>query len=318
MSLSFPWVLALLPLPLLLVRFLPPQRPGAGALGLPPALATAFHAAGSAPVRRHARSIALGAAWIALVAALAGPRQERVLDVLPASGRDIVLALDLSGSMEREDFRLNGQTVSRLAAVQAVAAAFVRGRVGDRVGLVVFGERAYVAAAPTHDLAAVADVIEGLQIGVSGKATAIADGLGLAIRRLRDRDGGSRVILLLSDGRDTTGPVDPVAAARAARDLGMRVYTIALGPADLTDDPVSRDAVDADTLRRIAEAAGGKTFRVRTTDDLEAVAEAVDRLEPSLAALPPLRTWRGLWTWPAAFAALCLGGAMVLQARDTA
>lgn len=318
MTLSAPWLLILLPLPLVLLRLLPPRRVGAGALYLPPAIAAAFRTAEAAPVRRHARLIALGVAWIALVAALAGPRQERVLDIVPASGRDIVLALDLSGSMEREDFSMNGQTVSRLAAVQGVAADFVRGRAGDRVGLVVFGDRAYVAASPTHDVTSVAQVIDGLQIGVSGKATAIADGLGLAIRRLREREARSRVILLLSDGQDTTGMVDPVAAAQAARNLGMRVYTIALGPADLADDPKARDAVDAETLRRIAEAAGGETFRVRTTDDLQAVTAAIDQLEPSLAAMPPVRTWRSYWPWLAALAALCLGVAMFLQARETA
>lgn len=318
MTLAAPWLLLLLPLPLVLLRLMPPRQTGAGALFLPPALALAFHRTETTPVHRHARLIALGAAWIAVVAALAGPRQERVLDIVPASGRDIVLALDLSGSMEREDFSLNGQTVSRLAAVQGVAADFVRGRTGDRVGLVVFGDRAYVAAPPTHDVASVARLIDGLQIGVSGKATAIADGLGLAIRRLRERDAKSRVILLLSDGQDTTGMVDPVAAAQTARDLGMRVYTIALGPADLSDDPGARDAVDADTLRRIAEAAGGETFRVRTTDDLQAVTAAMDRLEPSLGAMPPVRTWRLYWPWCAAVAALCLGVSMLFHARETA
>ncbi|MCB1352031.1 MAG: VWA domain-containing protein [Rhodobacteraceae bacterium] len=318
MSFAAPWAFCLLPLPLLLLRILPPRRFASGALTLPPALAAAFRPTASLPVRRHARLIVLACAWIALVIALTGPRQERALDVVPASGRDIVLALDLSGSMEREDFVLDGQTASRLAAVQSVAAQFVRGRTGDRVGLVVFGDRAYVAAAPTHDVSAVAQAIGTLQIGISGKATAIADGLGLAIRRLRGRDAESRIIILLSDGQDTTGAVDPVAAAQAARDLGMRVYTIALGPADLADDPKARDAVDSETLRRIAEAAGGETFRVRSTEDLERVTSAIDRLEPSLAAMPPVRTWRFYWPWFAGLAAAGLGLSLALHAKETA
>ncbi|WP_138471585.1 VWA domain-containing protein [Poseidonocella sp. HB161398] len=318
MSLAAPWVLLLLPLPLLLAVLLPPRKSGSGALYLPPALAAAFRPAAAAPVRRHARLIALGLAWIALVAALAGPRQERVLDLVPASGRDIILALDLSGSMEREDFMLDGRTVSRLAAVQAVAAQFVRGRAGDRVGLVVFGDRAYVVAAPTHDVAAVAEAIGTLQIGVSGKATAIADGLGLAIRRLRAREAESRVILLLSDGQDTTGLVDPVAAARAAGEMGMRVYTIALGPGEPDGAGDAREAVDTETLRRIAGAARGESFRVRTTGDLEAVAAAMNRLEPSPSERPPVRTWRLFWPWPAALAAAGLALAMLLQAREAA
>ena len=318
MSFATPWLALLLPVPLLLRWLLPPDRRPRAALALPPSLAGAFQPVGAAPVRRHARQVALLLAWALLVVALAGPRQERVLDVVPASGRDIVLALDLSGSMEREDFELDGVGVSRLAAVQAVGARFVGGRAGDRVGLVVFGDRAYVAAALTHDVDAVAEAIATAQIGVSGKATAIADGLGLAIRRLRDRDAESRVIVLLSDGQDTTGAVDPVAAAATAGEMGLRIHTIALGPADLETDPAARDAVDSETLRRIAEAAGGEMFRVRTTDDLRAVTAAIDRLEPSLADAPPIRAWRDFWPWCAAAALAALGLAAALQAREAA
>ncbi|WP_167644755.1 VWA domain-containing protein [Mameliella alba] len=318
MSLAAPWVLVLLPLPLLLLRLLPGQARQHGALSLPPAIAAAFHPVDAAPARRHARGTILFLAWIALVLALSGPRAERTLGVIPASGRDIVLVLDLSGSMQKEDFDLDGQRVSRLAAVQEVGARFIRGRAGDRVGLVVFGDRAYVAAALTHDVSAVAHQVETAQIGVSGKATAIADGLGLAIRRLRSRDAESRVIVLLSDGQDTTGVVDPVAAAATASRLGIGIYTVALGPADLETAPRARDAVDSETLRRIAEAAKGQAFRVRTTADLLTVTEAIDRLEPSLADAPPIRSWHEFWPWCAAAGLALLGVSLVLQARETA
>ncbi len=318
MSFAFPWAALLLPLPFLLFRLLPGRPVAASALNLPPAIAETFRPLDTAAVRRHALTTILVLAWILLVAALTGPRMERTLEMVPASGRDIVLALDLSGSMEREDFVLDGAQVSRLAAVQDVGARFVRARKGDRVGLVVFGERAYVAAALTHDVSAVAQVIETVQIGVSGKATAIADGLGLALRRLRVRDAKSRVIVLLSDGQDTTGTVDPVAAAVTAETLGVRIYTIALGPADLETAPDARDAVDSDTLRRIAEAAQGQTFRVRTTEDLVAVTEAIDRLEPSLADAPPIRGWQNYWPWLAGAALAMLATALGLQAREAA
>ncbi|WP_103761017.1 VWA domain-containing protein [Roseovarius confluentis] len=318
MSFAFPWAALLLPLPFLLFRLLPGRPVAASALNLPPAIAETFRPIDTAPVRRHALTTILVLAWIFLVAALTDPRMERTLEMVPASGRDIVLALDLSGSMEREDFVLDGAQVSRLAAVQDVGARFVRARKGDRVGLVVFGERAYVAAALTHDVSAVAQVIETVQIGVSGKATAIADGLGLALRRLRVRDAKSRVIVLLSDGQDTTGTVDPVAAAVTAETLGVRIYTIALGPADLETAPDARDAVDSDTLRRIAEAAQGQTFRVRTTEDLVAVTEAIDRLEPSLADAPPIRGWQNYWPWLAGAALAMLATALGLQAREAA
>lgn len=318
MSFVFPWAVLLLPLPLILLRLLPPEEARSGALALPPALARATRPVNTNPAVRHARLLLPAVAWILAVVALAGPRIEQVFDILPDSARDIVLALDLSGSMEREDFSLDGHQVSRLAAVQAVASRFVEGRAGDRVGLVVFGDRAYVAAAPTHDVAAVAHVIGSTRIGVSGKATAIADGLGLAIKRLQDRDAKSRVVILLSDGQDTSGLVDPVAAARVASELGIRIHTVALGPNDLENAPDARDAVDTATLREIAEVSGGRLFRVRTTDDLRAVTEAIDSLEPSSAEAPPIRGWRDLWVWPAGAAVFVLGLALALGGREAA
>jgi len=207
-----------------------------------------------------------------------GPRKEQVLDVLPASGRDVMLSLDLSGSMEREDFNLNGEVVSRLSAVQAVS---------------------------------VAHVVETSIIGISGKSTAIADGIGLAIKRLREREAKSRVIILLSDGQDTSGNTDPVAAAEVAADYGIRIYTIALGPMDLESTPSARDAVDTETLRDVAEAANGKMFRVKTTDDLRAVTAAIDALEPSPSKAPPIQTWRDFWIYPGGLAVLLLATFMI-------
>lgn len=318
MSFAWPWAALLLPLPILLWRILPPEAWKSGAITVPPALAAAAERTAPRAVERHARLLFPALAWICAVLALIGPRQEQVIDILPDTARDIVLALDLSGSMERQDFILDGVQVSRLAAVQSVAAQFVLGRAGDRLGLIVFGDRAYVAAALTHDVAAVAHVISTAQIGVSGKSTAIADGLGLAIKRLRARDAKSRVVILLSDGQDTSGIVDPVGAARVAEDLGIRVHTIALGPVDLETAPGARDAVDVATLRDIAGVAGGEMFRVRTSDDLRTVAAAIDRLEPSPTDAPPIRGWRALWIWPAGAAFLFLGCGLVLSGRGAA
>ncbi len=317
MTLAAPLALLLLPLPLLAL-LLPPERPRSGAVNLPPAILARTQDATPGRATRHLGRAALVLAWICAVLALTGPRILTTLDTLPATGRDIVLVLDLSGSMEKEDFDLDGTRVSRLAAVQAVASRFVLGRTGDRVGLVVFGDRAYVAAAPTHDVAAVAHVIETSVIGVSGKATAIADGLGLGIRRLRDRDATSKVIILLSDGRDTSGVVDPVAAAQKADDLGIRIHTIALGPDRAQSNGREDDLVDSETLGRIATTAGGQMFRVRTTDDLRAVTEAIDRLEPSALAAPPVTAWLELWIWPAGAALLILGGMLCLRPGQVA
>lgn len=312
MSFTLPLVLLLLPLPLL-IRWLLPTRPPAKAslyVG-----STTFSAA--IPGRAGDDILAtllLAAAWAALVIALAGPRMAATKDIVTASGREIMLALDLSGSMAKEDFALDGAPLSRLDAVKRVAARFVAARRGDRIGLVIFGDRAYVAQPPTFDVAAVARAIETAQIGISGRSTAISDGLGMALRRLLPSDATSKVIVLLSDGVDTTGKVGAVDAARLAARHGVRVHTIALGPDDLESQPQSRDAVDVGALRAMAEAGGGTGFRVRGMADLEAMAATLDQLEPNPMRRPPLQYWRELWVWPAG-AAFLLTTLLALRRR---
>ncbi|WJS86843.1 VWA domain-containing protein [Paracoccus sp. TOH] len=300
MTLAFPLALLLLPLPLL-VRLLPP-------LGARGGLRVPGHVFASVSDRSAGRSglVLAVLAWVALVVALAGPGISRQSPMLPASGRDIVLALDLSGSMAKQDFALDGQPISRLDAVKRVASRFVAARKGDRIGLVIFGERAYFAQPITFDVAAVAQAIDEAQIGISGKATAISDGLGLALRRLAQSRAPTRIVVLLSDGIDTSGQVGAVDAARLAARHGIRIHTIALGPDDLETRPKARDAVDARTLREVAEAAGGTSFRVRGMTDLARMAATLDALEPNPSDRPPLRYWQSLWIWPALLALAAL------------
>ncbi|WP_407068125.1 VWA domain-containing protein [Methylobacterium crusticola] len=221
---------------------------------------------------------------------------------LPASGREIVLALDLSGSMERIDFALDGRTTSRLAAVKRVGADFIRRRAGDRIGLVIFADQADVAAAPSFDTAAVARALEEARIGLVGRSTGIGDGLGLALKRLADAPGPAKVVILLSDGANNAGQTTPRDVAILARELGVRVHTIALGPRDLADADGEQDVVDSEALRDVAATSGGRFFRVRTSDDLAAVADAIDALEGGSARAPPVPLRRDLWPWPGAVA----------------
>lgn len=300
MSLAYPLALLLLPLPLL-IRLLPPAA-AQGGLRVP-----AHIFAGVIPQKGAGRAAWLAvAAWVLLVMAVAGPQINRVSDMLPASGRDIVLTIDLSGSMQKEDFSLDGQPISRLDAVKRVASRFVAARRGDRIGLVIFGDRAYFAQPLTFDVDAVARAIDEAQIGISGRATAISDGLGLAMKRLAASEAPTRVVVLLSDGVDTSGNVQAVDAAQLAKQHGIRIHTIALGPEDLENQPKSRDAVDTKTLREVAEISGGQTFRVRAMPDLEAMAATLDRLEPNPTERPPMRYWQSLWFWPGGLALLLI------------
>ncbi len=300
---ALPLAFLLLPLPFL-VRLLPPRGTGGQALYLPPAIAEGAGAAATRGLDRP--GLLLAAFWFCLVAAVAQPQRLVPVPDRTASGRDIILALDLSGSMAIEDFSLDGETASRLDAVKRVAARFVEARRGDRIGLVIFADRAYVAAPLTWDLTAVARAIDSAEIGLTGRSTAISDGLGLALKRILAEPARSRVIVLLSDGRDTAARLVPTQVARLAAESGVRVHTIALGPDDLEERPASRDAVDIATLRAIAETSGGQTWRVRNMDDLTAMAADLDRLEPNPSGRPPLIEHRPLWPWPAALA-LALG-----------
>ena len=300
-----PWVFLLLLVPLV-VRRIPG---GAQADGPTVIVPDGVGAMLGAPRPTAGRSALAGwlipvLIWVSLVTALAGPRILLANPALPVTGRDLVLALDLSGSMVRKDFLLDGKEIARLNAMKHVARDFVLRRGGDRVALVVFASRAYYATPQTHDVNAVAYAIDEATIGVSGRATGISDGLGLALKRLRDSDAASKVVILLSDGVNNSGPVKPRDAARLARHLGVRVHTIAMGPRDLSNAEGERDAVDVDTLKAIADLSGGAFFRAKTTADLRAVAEAIDKLEAIQTDGPAALIHRPLWSWPAGLAAL--------------
>lgn len=298
-SLAAPWAFALLPLPFLAVWLLPPRGATGGALRIPPSIAASLPADGGSRTHESLRAILPWLIWCALVIALTGPRIAIESPALPASGRDLVLALDFSGSMEKTDFDLDGKPAKRIDVVKKTAAGFVRRRAGDRVGLVVFAEKAYFAAAPTFDVEAVARAIEEAKIGISGKSTAISDGLGLALKRLAQSDAASRVVILLSDGVNNGGSVKPADAAALARQLGIKVHTIAMGKRDLETDRTDPDVVDSAALRIIAEASGGEAFRVKAAADLDAVARSIDAMEASAIDVPTALVFRDFWIWPA-------------------
>lgn len=316
--LASPFMLLLAPLPLIAARLLRPAPSASGALAVPAAVAAALGRGEAAVARSDRRHRALAwFAWLALVLALAGPQRVLPAAALPATGREIILVLDLSGSMEAKDMVLAGSKVPRIEAVKAVAADFVRRRAGDRIGLVLFAEQAEVAAVPTFDVTAVTEALANATIGTLGRSTAIGDGLGLALKRLKDSASPSRVVVLLSDGTSTAGAVKPQAAAALARQLGVVVHTIALG----TDTDLARGTsgvgslVDTRTLDEIAAASGGRFFQVASTEDLSEVADTIDTLEGGRSSAPPASVALGLWPWPAGAAFGALIAALVLERR---
>lgn len=310
LELADPWMLLLLPLPLLAMRFLGAEQMVGGAIVVPDRIGGALITAGQGRARSARIDVRQGVLWTIwglLLLAAAGPRDLAPVSALKVTGRDLAIVLDLSGSMVRDDFYLDDRQITRLEAVTTVGADFARRRGGDRVALIVFGSEAYYAAPFTFDVEAIARRIEGATIGISGRATNISDGLGLAIKRMAESEAASRVVILLSDGVNNAGATNPRGVAELAARNGIRVHTIAMGPKDLSTAEVGeRGVVDAATLRAIAEISGGESFRVKTTDDLAAVAEALDRLEATDSDGLAAEVFRDYWIWPAGFA-VCLG-----------
>lgn len=307
-DLAWPWALLLLPLPLLAMRFLPRQREGGGALRVPASIATPFETSGAGTSAGSDRRWLPWLIWITLVFALSGPRLVVGAPAQPATGRAIMLALDLSGSMERNDFEIDSKPASRLAVLKKIGVDFIRRRKGDRVGLVIFAEEAYAVSPLSFDTAAVATLLQDSTIGLVGRSTAIGDGLGLALKRLTGTEAKSKIIVLLSDGANNTGSTSPLEVAKLAKALNIRIHTIALGINDIgSEDP---DAVDAPTLKQVSEISGGTPFRVHTTAELAAASRAIDLLESDKALAPPRIVRKEYWPFPATLALMLAGLAM--------
>jgi Ca-activated chloride channel family protein len=307
-TLDWPWVFALLPLPLAARYLLPPAPPSTGAaLRLPFLGELGIDRAGRAdsPGRRGRQALAW-LTWLLLLLAAARPQWLGEPIEVPLAGRDLMLAVDVSGSMQRDDYRLNGRPVTRLQMVKAVAGEFVERRAADRLGLILFGSRAYLQTPLTYDRQTVNAMLQEAVIGLAGRETAIGDAIALAIKRLREQPQDNRVLILLTDGANTAGNIAPIDAARLAAQTGVRIYTIGIGGAAARFGVPARPGSDLDpvTLQAIAVETGGRYFQATDTRELEAVYVELDRLEPSVRDERSYRPMQSLFAWPAALALL--------------
>lgn len=313
LELAWPWVFALAPLPWLAWRGLRPASP-LRALRLPHPAALAALPAGAGMRRRpHGRTWLLLLAWLALLLAAARPQWLGAPQPFARSGRALMLAVDLSGSMNTPDMHIGGQAVSRFAAVEAIASDFVGRRHGDQVGLILFGTRAYLVTPLTFDLHAVAAQLQGAAVGLAGRETAIGDAIAVAVRRLRRLPQQARVLILLTDGVNTAGSIDPRRAARIAAAAHVRIYTIGIGadrmqvPGLFGPQTVNPSAdLDVDMLTAIASETGGRFFRATDTAQLADAYRTIGRLEPVAGRAHLLRPRRELFRWPLLLAVLAL------------
>lgn len=311
---DWPWLLLALPLPLLvalLFRSQGQQSKNSQALLVPEHL----HLSVGESTRHGARRLSgwwllALIAWCCLVMAASRPHWIGPPVGTPVSGRDLMMSIDISGSMKEADLYSDNSSYTRIDVVREVASKFVEQRAGDRIGLIMFGSQAYVQTPLTFDHQTVAHFIREAHVGLAGRSTAIGDAIGLAVKRLRDRPVKSRVLLLLTDGANSAGAVDPLEAARIAAENDVRIHTIGVGAERGSQSvfgfqvPTQRSELDEKTLIKIAEVTGGQYFRARDVKELQRVYQLIDELEPVDSDVENFRLRRELFAWPLSIALL--------------
>ncbi len=305
---AWPWAFAALPLPLLVMWLLPPYREQRASVQIP-FFARVAQAAGQTPQpgamvlrRLPLQMIAAAAIWLLIVAALARPQWVGEPISHDIAARDMMLAIDVSGSMNQPDFQTaDKQMLQRLDGVKQVVQAFIARRKGDRIGLILFGTRAYVQAPFTQDLRTIQSLLDQTAVAMAGEQTAIGDAIGLTIKTFEKSKAEQRMLVLLTDGNDTASRVPPAHAAEVARQRGVTIYTIGVG------DPAAsgENRVDLQTLRDVASTTGGRFFRAENGAELETIYGDIDKLAPVKVQTESWRPKLPLFHWP-------LGGAVVL------
>ncbi len=306
LELAHPWALALLLLPFVML-LLPAYKESRDSVKVPffdklVDLSEQRPETGAMVMQRNlAQRFLVTLMWVALVTAAAKPQWIGPPIEQQKSGRDLMVAVDLSGSMQARDFSLpDGSAVDRLEAVKYVLADFASQRASDRLGLVVFGSAAYLQTPFTDDHLVWTQLLQETEIGMAGQSTVFGDAIGLAIKLFLENESDNRVLIVLTDGNDTGSIVPPVDAAKVAAAHDIRIYTIAIG------DPatVGEEALDLKTIERVSEASGGQTFQALDQEQLRQSYEAIAALEPELYETLSFRPRQSLHFAPIAVATL--------------
>ena len=271
--------------------------------------------------RSRAGAVLLALRWLALavlLGALAQPRLMKSTTQVKASGVDIVAALDLSGSMISEDFEVRGERVNRFDMARSVLKGFIDQRPNDRIGLVLFASQAYIGTPLTLDHDFLHENLDRLEIGaIDQNSTAIGDGLGTAVNRLRDLKAKSKIVILMTDGQNNAGKLDPLVAAEAAAAMKVKVYTVGIGLRGQAPMP-ARDMfgrkvyqmvavdIDEDTLQKIADKTGGRYYRADNAEKFRQIYAEIDKLEKTEATINKYTEYKELFPW------LVTGGLLVL------
>ena len=314
---AWPYVFLFVPLPWLIYRFSPQMVwQERSALRVPDL--TDFQTFNQPTSKQVWRPTSLFAffIWLALLVSAARPQWIGNVIEIPQKGRDLMLAVDLSGSMQLKDFQNHGHAVDRLTALKWIAGDFIERRNGDRIGLILFGSQAYLQTPLTFDLSTVRQLLNESAVGLAGNETAIGDAMGLAVKQLRDSPRDSRVLILLTDGNNNAGELTPAKAAELASHAGLKIYTVAIGAKEVViqtlfgPQRINPSAeLDEKTLQMVAGKTGGEYFRAYNTDELMRIYQKIDALEAVDRSSKAYRPIDELYAWPLSFALI---GATIL------
>ncbi|MBA6389378.1 VWA domain-containing protein [Colwellia sp. BRX10-3] len=307
---DFLWALIALPLPLL-VYWLPAKKQVQAAPLKMPTIIKGMQTKEFAPEKKKTSLLILSLIWLLVVSASTQPQWLGEAVNVPTEGREMMIAVDLSGSMQVEDMSLNGRSVNRLDMLKVLLGEFIERRSGDRLGLILFGDDAYMQTPMTFDRKTVQQMLDETVLGLVGKQTAIGDAIALAVKRFDEKKDSNRVLLLLTDGQNTAGKITPEQALELAVAKDITIYTIGIGADVMIQNSLfgarrvnPSSELDEETLQRIADETGGYYFRARASEDMSKIYTLLDDLEPVEQEQQQMRPLTALFHWPLGLALL--------------
>ncbi len=308
---AWPWLLLLLPLPLL-VYWLPQKRNNRTSAALViPQLLSNISVNITTQATKKSPLIILALCWLLTVLALSQPEWLGDAIDIPTEGREIMIAVDLSGSMQIEDMSLNGNAVNRLDMLKVVLGDFIERRIGDRLGLILFADDAYMQTPMTFDRKTVKQMLDESVLGLVGKKTAIGDAIALAVKRFDAKKESNKILLLLTDGQNTAGKITPEQALEMAVARDITIYTIGIGAEVMLQKSLfgtrrvnPSSELDERTLTKLAQQTGGKYFRAKDSQGMQLIYSLLDQLEPVEQDQQQMRPLTALFYWPLSLAFL--------------
>lgn len=301
------WAFALMPLPWLINRII--SEPEQNVTVTIPGFAQQRPSSQSALKLGSTKRVWFYLSWLLLCTAAANPVHFGEPVKVPNEGREIMLAVDLSGSMIEQDMEYKGQLINRLAMVKHVLGEFIVAREGDRLGLIFFGDTAFLQTPLTRDVKTVQTMLNESEIGLVGKSTAIGDAVGLAVKRFNERENSNKILILLSDGQNSAGNLDPEQALILAKDAGVKIHSVGVSSENkrnIFGFFNSASSLDEGLLKKLADETGGRYFKATDVASLQAVYQELDKLEPIAADDQTFRPQQALFYYPLAAALCCL------------